>query len=207
MSKVDFNLYLITDRLNLPKGKNLFSQVEAALRGGVRAVQLREKDLQSEELLPLAMRMRELTDRYGARLIINSCLETAQAAGADGIHLPSSNPPVSRAKKILGANRLIGVSTHTIDEIILAEKQGADFVTFGPVYPTPSKAGYGQPPGLEKLKQACAEAQIPVFGLGGITPEKVAELRMSGCQHYACIGAIGFADNPEAVVKEFDLKQ
>lgn len=203
MSAIDFNLLLITDRMNLPEGTTLYDQVEAALRGGLRAVQLREKDLQFHQLLPIAQQLRDLTRRHDARLFINGNFDVALSVEADGIHLPSNNPPIDLAKSILGDKALIGVSTHTLDEVQSAAAAGADFVTFGPVYPTPSKAAYGEPVGLDKLSEACAETTIPVFALGGVTPEKAGELRAHGCDRVACIGAILHSDHPEAAVKAF----
>ncbi len=203
MRDIGFNLYLITDRLNLPAGKDLLDQVEAALRGGVRAVQLREKDLAAAELLPLAQRMRELTARYGAKLLINGDIETVLAARADGVHLPSDNPPVAAARRQLGPQALVGVSTHAVEEIESAAQDGADFVTFGPVYATPSKLAYGPPAGPEKLERACRQSVIPVFALGGVTPGRVADLHSAGCRHCACIGAILNADRPEDAAGEF----
>lgn len=203
MPKVNFNLYLITNRLNLPPGTDLPGQVEAALRGGARAVQLREKDLGPEELLPLAQELRTLTSAYDAKLFINSCLETALAVSADGIHLPASNPPVADARRRLGQGALIGVSTHTIAEISAASRAGADFVTFGPVYPTPSKISLGTPVGVEKLRSACAGSHLPVFALGGITADRLPELVAVGCTHFACISTILNAGDPTEAARRF----
>ena len=203
MSRVDFNLYLITDRLNLPAGKNLLDQIEAALRGGVKAVQLREKDLLFHDLLPIARQLRSLTRRYDARLLINSNLDIALSVDADGVHLPADNPPIELARSILGDKALIGVSTHTVDEALSAATAGADFITFGPVYPTPSKASYGEPVGPTKLQEACETAPVPAFALGGVTPEKINELKTSGCARYACIGAILNSADPEATTRKF----
>lgn len=203
MSRIDFNLLLITDRLNLPAGMDLYGQIEAALRGGLQAVQLREKDLLFHELLPIAQQLRDLTRRYDAKLFINGNLDVALSVEADGIHLPSVNPPIGLAKHILGKNALIGVSTHSTEEVAGAAAAGADFVTFGPIYPTPSKAIYGAPVGLESLNQACTESPIPVFALGGVTPEKKLELVSAGCNYFACIGAIMHAKTPEIPVRNF----
>jgi thiamine-phosphate pyrophosphorylase len=197
--RVDFNLYLITDRLNLPAGKNLFTQVEAALRGGVRTVQLREKDLSAQALLPLAQKMRELTRQYDAKLLINREIDVAITVGADGVHLGGDSLSVREARKRLGPDRLIGVSTHAIEEIHRAERDGADFVTFGPVYATPSKLKYGQPVGLERLSAAVerGETSLPVFALGGVSAKRIPDLIACGCRHVACIGAILFAEDVE----------
>lgn len=195
---VDFNLYLITDRKQLPPGRRLVETVAAALEGGVRAVQLREKDLCAAELYPLARELRELTARHGARLLINDRLDVALAVEADGVHLGEHSLPVPVARKILGPDSLIGVSTHRCEEVAGAQRDGADFVTFGPIYFTPSKAAYGEPVGLGRLHEACTATTFPVFALGGISLEETAELRAAGCHRIALISAILAATDPAA---------
>jgi thiamine-phosphate pyrophosphorylase len=201
---LDFNLYLITDRLNIPAGKDLFTQVEAALRGGLRAVQLREKDMSVDELLPLARQMRELTRKYDAKLLINREIDVALAVGADGVHLGGDSMSPVEARKRIGPDRLIGVSTHAIDEVLHAQQDGADFVTFGPVYATPSKLKYGQPVGLGRLREAVEELgqSLSIFALGGVNGELIPELLECGCHHVACIGAILFAEDAEVETRK-----
>jgi thiamine-phosphate pyrophosphorylase len=191
-----FVLYLITDRLALGSGDNLLKVVEKALRGGVRAVQLREKDLPTRELVELASQMRDLTRRYRARLLVNDRVDVALAVGADGVHLGHQSLPVAEVRRLLGPEKLIGVSTHQLEEILPAAFQGADFLTFSPVYFTPSKACYGPPQGLERLQSACQTSPIPVFALGGIRPEKLPELRAAGASGIAAISAILDAKDP-----------
>jgi thiamine-phosphate pyrophosphorylase len=203
MPIVDFNLYLITDRRQLPPGRCLIEAVRAACEGGVRAVQLREKDLTAAELLPLALELRVVTREYGARLFINDRIDVALAVEADGVHLGGHSLPVAVARKILGPRNLIGVSTHSVEEIAAAKSEGADFVTFGPVYPTPSKAAYGPPLGLDRLREACRVSAFPVFALGGITAERVAELLAAGAHGVALISAILTRPEPEAAARAF----
>lgn len=204
-SLIDFNLYLITDRLNLPVGKDLFTQVEAALRGGLRAVQLREKDLSAKDLLPLAQQIRELTRKYDAKLLINRDIDVALAVGADGVHLGGDAWSIIEARKKLGPDGLIGISTHSIDEVRQAQHGGADFVTFGPVYSTPSKEKYGAPVGLERLQEVVEEsgAGLPIFALGGVNRDRLSELIDVGCMNIACIGAILFAADAEFETRGF----
>lgn len=197
-NSIDFNLYLITDRKQLPPGRDLVETVAAALAGGVRAVQLREKDLSAAELHPLARELRTLTARHGARLLINDRLDVALAVEADGVHLGGHSLPVAVARKILGPDRLIGVSTHRPEEVTAAQRDGADFATFGPVFFTPSKAAYGEPVGLGKLREACSASTLPVFSLGGVSCEHISELRDAGCHHVALIAAILAAADPAA---------
>ena len=201
--RVDFNLYLITNRHQVPAGHNLISVIESALQGGVKAVQLREKDLSAAELLPLAQELRTLTHQYHALLLINDHVDVALAVEADGVHLGGHSRPTDLVRRLVGAEMLIGVSTHGRDEVRTASEQGADFVTFGPVYATPSKAAYGAPQGLAALADACRNCHLPVFALGGITPERVAEVRTAGAHGIALISAIIAAPSPESAAKAF----
>ena len=200
--KVDFSLYLITDRRSLPAGRDLLATVRSALCGGVRAVQLREKDLCAAELYPLALELRRLTQEFSARLLINDRVDLALAIGADGVHLGHHSLPVAVVRQLLGDDRLIGVSTHHPDEVKRSAAAGADFVTFGPVYATPSKLPYGPPLGLSPLSEVCAHATLPVFALGGVTNERLPELRAAGCTHFALIGAILQAVDPEKATQD-----
>lgn len=202
MSRVDFSLYLITDR-HQTSGRDLPAVVEAALAGGVRAVQLREKDLTPRELLVIARTMRELTGRYGAKLIINDRADIALAAGADGVHLGEASIPAAAARRILGPDRLIGVSCHDTEGALAAETSGADFITFGPVYPTPSKATYGPPVGVERLSETAELLRIPVFALGGIKRENTSEVMATGAAGVALISAIIAAGNPTEEARVF----
>lgn len=203
--KVDFSLYLITDRRSLPAGHDLLATVRLALRGGVRAVQLREKDLTAVEIYPLARELRQLTREFSAKLFINDRIDLALAVDADGVHLGGHSLPVAVARQLLGATRLIGVSTHHPDEIARAAAAGADFVTFGPVYTTPSKLSYGPPLGLEALAAACVNAPLPVYALGGVTAAHLPALRAVGCTHVALIGAILHALDPAVAAQNLLL--
>lgn len=200
---LDFNLYLITDRRQAPPGRTLVDVVRAACEGGVRSVQLREKDLTAGELFPLALELRTLTRQYGARLLINDRIDIALGVDADGVHLGGHSLPTAAARKILGPERLIGVSTHCPDEIAAAARDGADFVTFGPVYFTPSKAPYGKPAGLELLAAACHASPLPVFALGGINPERAKEVMTAGAYGVALISAILAEPEPAAAIRTF----
>jgi thiamine-phosphate pyrophosphorylase len=198
---VDFTLYLITDRRQVPAGRTLAATVEAALRGGVRAVQLREKDLSPAELLPLAEELRCITRCYEARLLINDHIDVALAVNADGVHLGGHSLPVATVRSLLGPEKLIGVSTHHPDEITAAADAGADFVTFGPVFATPSKIPYGPPLGIDALRKACAVAALPVFALGGIKADHLSLLRDSAAHGVAVISAILAAPDPVVAVR------
>lgn len=194
---VEFTLYLITDR-GATAGRELLAAVEEALAGGVGGVQLREKGLSGRDYLGLAQAMRSLTARYGARLLVNDRIDVALAAGADGVHLPEAGLPVGTARGLLGKEKLVGASCHSLETARAAERAGADFITFGPVYQTPSKAAYGEPVGIAPLAEAVRELSIPVFPLGGVTRERVPELLAAGARCAACISALLTAPSPRA---------
>ena len=192
---VDFTLYLITNR-HQTNGRPLTDVVAAALQGGVKAVQLREKDLPDDELLELALALRRLTMEFGARLLINSRLDICLAVGADGVHTGAGGPSPAELRSSQGQGLLIGYSSHGLVEACSAEAAGASFVTFGPVYPTPSKAAYGDPLGPASVKQVCERLKIPVFALGGITLEKIGEVMANGIHGIALISAVMAAPYP-----------
>jgi thiamine-phosphate pyrophosphorylase len=197
---IDFNLYLITDR-EKTDGRNLSFVVEEALRGGVRAVQLREKDLSTRELYELAYEMRKLTARYNAKLFINDRVDIVQAVDADGVHLGNNSLPIYKVRKIIGEKRLIGVSCHNQVQAIIAQEKGADFITFGPVYFTKSKAPYGDPVGVDKLDEVSHLMGIPVFALGGINLENAQEVIDCGASGIALISAILTSPDPKETAK------
>jgi thiamine-phosphate pyrophosphorylase len=197
---IDFNLYLITDRHQLGD-RDLLAVVEQALRGGVRAVQLREKDLSSRELYELAFELRKLTTRHDAKLLINDRADIALAVDADGVHLGGQSMPIYRARKVLGERKIIGVSCHNQISAITAQEKGADFITFGPVYYTHSKAAYGEPVGLDRLGEVADLLQIPVFALGGISSGNAREVLGRGVFGLAMIGAVLRAADPRGAVE------
>jgi thiamine-phosphate pyrophosphorylase len=199
-------LYLITDRKLFSESGQMLQAVEQALQGGVRAVQLREKDLGVRELLDLACRMKELTSGYGARLFINDRVDVALAVEAYGAHLGRTGIPVQAARKASGGSLTIGVSAHSVQEAIQAQEDGADFVTLGPVYETPSKTRYGRPVGTEVLRGAAKALSIPVLAIGGITPERVPEVMRNGASGVALISAIMEAKDIRKTTEEFVRK-
>lgn len=199
---VDFSLYLITDRRTLPAGRSLEDAVAAALDGGLKAVQLREKDLSDAQIAPIAERLRRRTADYGAKLLINDRSALAQKIGADGVHLGRHSRPVAEVRQELGPTMLIGLSTHAFSEISTAVLQGADFVTYGPVFETPSKSGMGSPTGLDRLRQACQIAKIPVFALGGIDLQAVKAVLDCGASGIGLIRAIQDAPCPTAATQK-----
>jgi thiamine-phosphate pyrophosphorylase len=192
-----FDLYLVTDR-NQTQGRDLLWVLEQALDGGVRAIQLREKDLEGKKLFQLAEKARELCARYYATLFINDRIDIACAVGADGVQLGKTSLPIDAARDLLGQTRMIGVSTHSMEEAQNAERLGADFVLFGPVYFTPSKAAFGPPQGSAALKKIVENITLPVYAIGGITPENVREIMSVGTRGIALISAVMAAVDPKS---------
>lgn len=182
-------IYLVTDRRQTA-GRPLHVVIEQALAAGVRAVQLREPDLPTRGLLDLAKDLRALTAMHKAQLLINDRLDLALAVGADGVHLRASSLPVAAARRIMGSNRLVGISTHSLDEVMRAQQDGADFAVLGPIYDTPSKRGFGAPIGLGAIEKAAAQCRIPIFAIGGVSASRAAELRRAGASGVALISAV-----------------
>jgi thiamine-phosphate pyrophosphorylase len=201
---VDFTLYLITDRsvTKLP----LVEAVRRALEGGVRAVQLREKDLPVRELLSLAQELRALTREFGAKLFINDRVDVAVAVDADGVHLGSESMPPEAVRRIVGRKMLIGISTHSLDEAKAAESAGADFITFGPVFETPSKKAYGPPAGIAVMSAVKKQVRIPLFALGGVKTVNIPGVLAAGADCMAMISAVLAADDIRKAAEEMNRR-
>jgi thiamine-phosphate pyrophosphorylase len=184
MSNRPPRLLAITDRLSLG-GENLPGWIESLATAGVGGLQIREKDLHDREVLALTTRIRSLFPPPRV-LLVNRRADIAVAAEADGVHLPSDGLSVSVLRRRFGQDFLIGRSTHHPEEVAQAHEANADFVTFGPVYRTPSKERYGEPVGLVALEQAVSSG-IPVLALGGVTVERMEEVAGTGAAGLAGI--------------------
>ncbi|MCS7013473.1 MAG: thiamine phosphate synthase [Chloroherpetonaceae bacterium] len=184
---------------------------ELAMRGGARLIQLRDKTLPTRELFAIAVALRTLTLAFGARLIINDRVDIALAADADGVHLGQTDLPIPAARKILGEGKLIGGTASTLEEAVAVEKDGADYIGFGHIFPTTSKEKPSPPKGLEMLRQVVRAVRIPVIAIGGITAENAREVIKAGAAGIAVISAVAKAASPEAATKElvrlFELNQ
>lgn len=200
MPPVDFSLYLITDRRQTA-GRPLVPLLRQAVRAGLRAIQLRERDLTDRALLALAGEALPCLREAGCRLLVNDRADLALALEADGLHLRSDGLPVRVARRLVGSGRLIGVSAHSVEEVIRAEEDGADFAVLGPVYDTPSKRGYGAPIGLRPIEEAGRRCRMPVLAIGGVTAARVREVRAAGAAGVAVVSAILAAPDVEAATR------
>jgi thiamine-phosphate pyrophosphorylase len=195
-------LYLITDRLACG-GRPLVDVVHAATAAGVRWVQYREKSLTRRARYEEALRLRRLTREAGAALIINDELDLAVAVEADGLHLGQEDLPLPVARQWLGTGRLIGVSTHTMEEARRASDEGADYIAVGPIFATTTKA-VRAPVGCNAIHRVRAMTGIPLIAIGGITPENIGETLRAGAVGAAVISALCGAADVSAVVAAFN---
>jgi len=192
-------LCLITDRQRCGESP-LEDVIDQAVKGGVNLIQLREKDLPTGELLALAIRLREVT-RGRALLVINDRLDVAQAAGADGVHLPENGLPVAIARWLLGQHTLIGRSVHSEEAAVEAEQAGADYVQLGTIYATESKPGV-KPAGPGLVRKVSAAVATPVLAVGGVQPDNAAEVIEAGASGASVISAIETAADPQAAARQ-----
>lgn len=181
-------LYAVTDRHWL-NGQTLYEQVEEALKGGATFIQLREKDLTEEEFLEEAKKIQQLCKKYRVPFIINDNVKLAKEIDADGVHVGQSDMEALDVRAQLGEDKIIGVSARTVEQALLAEKHGADYLGVGAVFPTSSKDDAAEVP-HETLKAICEAVSIPVIAIGGITQENVSTLAGSGICGIAVISAI-----------------
>jgi len=192
-------LYAIVDPLDTGRGP--VELAAALLAGGARLLQLRLEAAAARELLAAASAIRPLARGAGALFLVNDRPDVAVAVEADGVHLGQDDLPVVAARRVLGPDRLIGVSTHSLDEARAAAAAGADYIGVGPVYATTSKANALEPRGLELVRAVRAAVGCPIVAIGGITPETAPLVRAAGADAVAMIGAFVQAPDPAAAVR------
>jgi thiamine-phosphate pyrophosphorylase len=198
--KKDLLLYAVTDRSWL-NGQTLYEQVEEALKGGATFVQLREKILDDETFLKEAIEIQALCKKYGVHFVVNDNVEIAKRMNADGVHVGQSDMEAGNVRALLGKNKILGVSAQTVEQALLAEQRGADYLGVGAVFHTGSKAD-ADDVSHETLRAICDAVSIPVVAIGGIGKHNVLELCGSGIRGIAVISAIFAADDIQNATKE-----
>lgn len=198
--KKDLLLYAVTDRSWLGE-ESLYSQVEKALKGGATFIQLREKELDEEHFLKEAKEIKELCKKYQVPFVINDNVEIALAADADGVHVGQSDMEAGDVRRKLGVDKIIGVSAQTVEQAVLAQEHGADYLGVGAVFHTGSKAD-ADDVSHEMLKAICDAVDIPVIAIGGISTDNVRKLTGSGICGVAVISAIFAKKDIENATRE-----
>lgn len=188
LNKEQLKLYLVTDR-QWTGEQSLLEQVEESIQGGVSIIQLREKSLDDESFLKEAIQMRELASRYEIPFIVNDNALVALRSEADGIHIGQNDLAIQEVRKIVGSNRIIGVSAQTVEQAITAQQNGADYLGVGAVFSTTTKTDAVEVT-YETLKAICEAVTIPVVAIGGITVDNVHQLKGSGIEGVAVVSAI-----------------
>jgi thiamine-phosphate pyrophosphorylase len=199
MKDIDLSLYLVTDKSD--DVEKFLKTIEEAINGGVTVVQIREKTADTLDFYNLALKVKEITSRYNVPLIINDRVDVALAIDADGIHVGQSDMPCDVTRKLVGPDKIVGVSAATIEEAKKAEKDGADYIGTGAVFPTQTK---DDAPKVTKkeLKDIVDSINIPVVAIGGITLDNAHELLDTGIAGLSVVSAIMSSDNPKKSSKK-----
>ena len=188
INKNSMLLYAVTDRTWLD-GDSLESQVDLAVNNGVTFLQLREKDLDFDEFVELAKGIKFLANKASVPFVINDNIDVAIASGADGVHLGQDDIPADKAREILGDGKIIGISVQTVEDAVLAEKKGADYLGVGAVFSTSTKLDASDV-SFETLREVCNAVSIPVVAIGGINKNNLLQLKGSGIDGVAVVSAI-----------------
>lgn len=199
-SKIDYSLYLCTDR-SLMTAPTLEQAVNDAIKGGCTVVQLREKHATSREFYRLALSLKRITGYYGIPLIINDRLDIAAAVNAEGVHLGQKDLPADIARAVLGEEKIIGVSANNLQAAINAELDGADYIGVGAVFQTSTKTDT-KPVTIDKLKEIRSAVKIPMVAIGGIKRSNISQLNGTGINGVAVVSAVIGSKNITAAARE-----
>jgi len=199
MKNLDLSLYLVTDKSD--DVEKFLNTIEEAIKGGTTVVQIREKTAETLDFYNLALKVKEITTKYNVPLIINDRVDVALAIDADGVHVGQSDMPCDVTRRLIGEDKILGVSAATIDEAQKAQKDGADYIGTGAVFPTQTK---DDAPKITKddLKEIVESIDIPVVAIGGISLENAHELKNTGIAGLSVVSAIMSSDNPKKSSEE-----
>ena len=197
---IDYSLYLCTDR-RLMTSPTIEASAESALRGGTTVIQLREKDCSSREFYELGLRVKKITERYNAPLIINDRVDIALAVGAAGVHVGQGDLPCKVVREMVGPDMIVGVSAATLEEAVRAEQDGADYLGVGAMYATATKTDT-RPVSMEELLKIRAAVKIPIVVIGGINKQTLGNFKGTGVDGLAVVSAIVAQPDPEAAARE-----
>ena len=192
---IDYSVYLVTDRRN-KTDEEFLNIIEEAIKGGTTIVQLREKTASTKEFYDLALKVKEITSRYGVPLLINDRIDIALAVGSEGVHIGQDDMPADIAREIIGEDKILGVSASTVEEAKKAVIDSADYIGSGAVFPTSTKDD-ADSVSKEELKEIVDSIDIPVVAIGGITVENASTLKGSGIAGVSVVSAIMSAEDPK----------
>lgn len=197
-------LYVITDRASADAGLgSVDAVVEEALGAGAERFQFRDKERAPVESLELGRRLAARWTEAGAEFLVNGRADLAACLGADGVHRPGGGLPVDCLRGVLGSGAVVAASTHDLEELREAERAGADFATLSPVFRSPSKPHYGPPLGVETFGALVGEVELPVFALGGVTPERVERCVEAGASGVAVMSGVMASQDPRGAVRDY----
>ena len=202
---MDLSFYVIIDRRRI-KGRLPIWIAREAIAGGATAIQLREKEMENGDLYNLASSIREITKKRKALFLVDDRVDIAQACDADGVHLGEKDLPIKIARKLLGRDKIIGATVRNLSQALRAQREGADYLSLGPIFSTKTKEGLPPPRGLKAITRIKKKIKIPLIAIGGINRENVASIIRAGADGIAVVGAVVGQENVRKATQEL-LKQ
>ncbi len=196
---------MITDT-SIQKKYTHFQIALMAIKGGVDILQFRDKHMGTAEMIDTAIQIRRLCNKKGVTFLVNDRVDIALVSGADGVHLGKDDIPISEARRLLGSRKIIGGTAHSVNEAVLCEKNGADYIGFGHIYPTFSKLKPEKPKGVNYLRRVVQAVNVPVIAIGGIGVSNIEEVMKSGVHGVAVIGSVVKSKDPANTVRDIREK-
>ncbi len=201
VSSMDLSLYVIIDR-RMMKGSSPIWVARKAIEGGATAIQLREKDMESRDLCNLASSIKKVAKKRRVLFLVDDRVDIALAVDADGVHLGSEDLPVKIARKLLGGNKIIGATVRNLSQALKAQREGADYLSLGPIFPTKTKKDLPPPRGLKAITRIKKKIRTPLIAIGGINRNNVASVIRAEADGAAVVSAIGEARNVRKATQE-----